>query len=229
MVTTSAEDPSSSASLSKGVRILYGVLDLLTAGVAAALAVVLWTANPVWIVVLWAWVAFLVGSAIGLFAGTRMGRLAARAAAVFQLGLMGVLIFVILASVAFLWGVYGQIGTGIAAALLLVFAIILEFMGLLPVFKLRALGLFERTPSANTLENHHRGRTRAGARCCDLLWNDLCEREVRHLGADACGKSATRWRATYWRPQLAVSDLRLPRIPAGRTIVGSFARIARET
>jgi hypothetical protein len=50
----------------------------------------------------------------------------------------------ILSSVAYLWGIYGQVGVGVSVVLLLVLAVLFEVMGLLPVFKLYFLGTTER-------------------------------------------------------------------------------------
>ncbi len=122
---------------------LFGVLDLLTGVAALALLSVLWSASWVWPAALSVWAALLLVSAFGLFAGSRWGRTAARVAAIYQLGFLIVLIIGILSSAAYLRGVYGQIGVGIAAALLLILALLIELMGLLPIFKLRHLGLTE--------------------------------------------------------------------------------------
>lgn len=130
---------------SRRMCVIFGVLDLITAAAVTGLASVLWTANALWTVGLWVWASLLVASAIGLFLGSRAGRFAARVAAIYQLSFLLVIVVSILASVAHLWGLYGQIGVGISAALLLMLAIAFEVVGVLPVFKLRALGLTEGT------------------------------------------------------------------------------------
>lgn len=130
---------------SQAIRITYGILDLLTASAVAFLARILWSGSSWWTAALWLWAGLLVVSAIGLFQGRRWGRFAARFAALYQLGFLAVLIAGVLASVAYLWGLYGEVGTGIAALLLLILAVLIEVIGLLPIFKLRAIGVFERS------------------------------------------------------------------------------------
>lgn len=129
---------------------VFGALDLITGVAVLALLWVLWSASWVWPVALAVWAALLLVSAAGLFVGSRWGRTAARVAAFYQLGFLVVLIIGILSSAAYLWGVYGQIGVGIAAALLLVLALLIEVMGLLPIFKLRRLGLTETSASGGS-------------------------------------------------------------------------------
>lgn len=129
---------------SRRIRVVLGIFDLITGAAVASLASVLWSANVLWTIGLWVWAALLVASATGLFLGSKAGRFAARAAAIYQLSFLLVIVIAILSSVAHLWGLYGQIGVGISAALLLMLAIAFEVVGLLPVFKLRALGLTEQ-------------------------------------------------------------------------------------
>jgi hypothetical protein len=128
---------------SRAIRITYGILDLVTAAAVAFLARILWSGSSWWPAALWLWVGLLVASAIGLFHGSRRGRFVARLAAFYQLGFLAVLVVGFLASVTYLWGLYGEIGTGIAALLLLILAVLFEVMGLLPIFKLRAIGVVE--------------------------------------------------------------------------------------
>jgi len=112
------------------------------------MARVLWTSGSFWSVALWVWACVLLASAIGLLSATRAGRFAARLAAVYQLGFLGVLIVGLLSSVAYLWGLYGEVGTGIAVVLLVILALLFEVVGLLPIFTLRSIGMFERAPRA---------------------------------------------------------------------------------
>ncbi|MGD8825214.1 MAG: hypothetical protein PVI24_09555 [Myxococcales bacterium] len=125
------------------IRIAYGVLDLVTAAAVAFLARILWSGSSWWPAALWLWFGLLVLSAIGLFHGGRWGRFMARLASFYQLGFLAVLIGGFVASVTYLWGLYGEVGTGIAALFLLILAVLLEVMGLLPIFKLRAIGVLE--------------------------------------------------------------------------------------
>ncbi len=128
---------------SRRTVILFAVLDLCTAVGVLGLVRILWSSTSFWHVLLGIWAALLVASAIGLSSGKRWGRQVARVAALYQLGFLALLVAAILSSVAYLWGIYGQIGVGVSVALLLVLALLFELMGLLPVFKLRALGLTE--------------------------------------------------------------------------------------
>lgn len=130
---------------------MFGALDLLTAAAVVGFTSILWSSSAFWPVALGIWAVLLVSSAIGLFTGTRAGRVLARVAAFYQLGFLAAVVVGVLSSVSYLWGIYGQIGVGVSVALLAVLAILFEVMGLLPVFKLRALGLSE-------------GRTSTGAK-----------------------------------------------------------------
>ena len=124
-------------------RITFGVLDLVSAGAVFGTMKVLWSASAAWPIALGVWGGLLVASAIGLFSGTRTGRFLARLAAAYQLGFLLVLVVGILSSVAYLSGIYGQVGVGVAVVLLLILALLLELIGLLPIFKLRSIGVLE--------------------------------------------------------------------------------------
>ena len=130
------------------MRVFYGLLDLLSAAAVGGMIGVLWTGSGFWPVAMGVWAGLLLGSAIGLFSGTRAGRFAARLAAIYQLAFLGVLVVGLLSSVAYLWGLYGEVGTGIAVLLLMILALLIEVVGLLPMFKLRSIGVFERQPHA---------------------------------------------------------------------------------
>lgn len=132
------------ATPSRRTSIIFAVLDLCTAVAVLGLARILWSSTSLWHVLLGVWAALLVASALGLLSGKRIGRVLARVAAFYQLGFLAVAIASILSSVAYLWGIYGQIGVGVSVALLVVLALLFEVVGLLPVFKLRALGFAER-------------------------------------------------------------------------------------
>ncbi|MEM7138365.1 MAG: hypothetical protein AAF500_17430 [Myxococcota bacterium] len=128
---------------------VFGVLDLVTAAAVLGLMRILWSSSEVWHVALGVWAALLLLSAVGLFSGTRTGRVFARVASFFQLGFLAALVLGVLSSVAYLWGVYGQIGQGVSVVMLLLLGLMFEFMGLLPVFKLRSLGMSEGRSSAH--------------------------------------------------------------------------------
>ncbi|MGB8328600.1 MAG: hypothetical protein WCE62_00625 [Polyangiales bacterium] len=143
-------EPTAEASAPRERFVVFGVLDLVTGLAVIGLMRLLLSANPLWPIALGVWATLLLISAMGLFAGTGWGLTAARVAAVYQLAFLVVLIIGILSSAAYLWGVYGQIGVGVAVALLLVLALLLEVAGLLPVFKLRRLGLTARSLTARS-------------------------------------------------------------------------------
>ena len=124
-------------------RVIFAVLDLLSAAAVLGTMKVLWSASALWPMALGVWAASLLASAIGLLTGTRTGRFFARLAAVYQLGFLLVLTVGILSSVAYLSGIYGQVGVGVAVVLLLILALLLELMGLVPIFKLRSIGVLE--------------------------------------------------------------------------------------
>lgn len=166
---------------SRRVRLVFASFDLITAVAVMGLASVLWSANVLWIVGLWVWAALLVASAIGLFVDSRTGRFVARLAAIYQLSFFLVIVVSILGSVAHLWGLYGQIGIGIAAALLLVLAVVFEVVGLLPVFKLRAFGVTERA------------MTRRGAKVVAVSVFAICVATLLHLGAVKAHASLPAW------------------------------------
>ncbi|MEM9730170.1 MAG: hypothetical protein AAF997_16445 [Myxococcota bacterium] len=129
---------------SRRASIVFGVLDLLTAAAVVGFMSILWSSSSFWPIALGIWAVLLVGSAIGLFSGSAAGRVVARLASFYQLGFLAAVVVGVLSSVSYLWGIYGQIGIGVSVALLAILALLFEIMGLLPVFKLRALGLSER-------------------------------------------------------------------------------------
>jgi hypothetical protein len=131
------------APLTQRASIVFGALDLLTAAAVFGLMRILWSSTSFWQVALGIWAVLLVASAIGLFSGTRAGRIVGRFAAFYQLGFLAVVVIGVLSSVAYLWGIYGQIGMGVSVALLIVLALLFEVVGLLPIFKLRSLGISE--------------------------------------------------------------------------------------
>ena len=149
-VSSHQSDPVAEPNSPRHRFVVFGVLDLITGLAVLGLAKLLWSATPLWPIALGVWATVLLVSAVGLLSGARWGLTAARAAALYQLGFLVVLTIGILASAAYLWGVYGQIGVGVAVALLLILAILFEVVGLLPVFKLRRFGLTARPPETRS-------------------------------------------------------------------------------
>ena len=146
MNASSSSSPAGPRQPSTRERVFYGVLDLVSAAAVGTLVGVIWSGSWFWPAALSVWAGLLFASALGLFSGSRAGRFAARLAAVYQLGFLGVLIVGLLSSAAYLWGLYGEVGIGIAVVLLMILALLIEVVGLLPIFKLRSIGVFERQP-----------------------------------------------------------------------------------
>lgn len=148
MSASSSSSPPGPKQPSTRARVFYGLLDLVSAAAVATMVRVLWSGSWFWPVAMSVWAGLLLASAVGLFSGSRAGRFAARLAAVYQLGFLGVLIAGLLSSAAYLWGLYGEVGIGIAVVLLMILALLIEVVGLLPIFKLRSIGVFEQQPRA---------------------------------------------------------------------------------
>jgi hypothetical protein len=81
----------------------------------------------------------LAGGGAGLVAGARWGRTLARVACWALLLFSAVVVALLVASSAYLRGVYGPLGQGMAVMTLLVAALVIEAFALLPLFQLRAL------------------------------------------------------------------------------------------
>lgn len=81
----------------------------------------------------------LAASGVGLIAGVRFGRTLARVACWMLLAFSAVVVALLVASSAYLHGIYGPLGKGMAMLTLLVAALVLEAFALLPLFQLRAL------------------------------------------------------------------------------------------
>jgi hypothetical protein len=81
-------------------------------------------------------VTLLVFAGAGLIGGAKWGRTLARAVAWLQLAYAVVLIGLLLASAAYLKGVYADIGRGMAALCLVAVALIVEAVALWPIFLL---------------------------------------------------------------------------------------------
>jgi hypothetical protein len=124
---------------SAGVK-LYGALDL---GFAAFYAWVGFSLAPgrslAFNLALGFLCALLAAAGVGLLLGARWGRAAAIAASALLLGFAAVLITLLVSSSAYLGGIYGAVGQGMAAVCLAVAALVLEACALLPLFQLRFL------------------------------------------------------------------------------------------
>lgn len=83
--------------------------------------------------------ALLVAGGIGLLADARWGRRLATVACWALLAFAAVVVVLLVASSAYLRGIYGPLGKGMAVMTLAVAALVIEGFALLPVFQLRAL------------------------------------------------------------------------------------------
>ena len=81
----------------------------------------------------------LAGGGVGLLLDARWGRSLARVACWVMLAFTAVVVALLVASSAYLRGVYGPLGQGMAVMTLLVAALVLEGFGILPLLQLRAL------------------------------------------------------------------------------------------
>ena len=78
-------------------------------------------------------------SGIGLLVDARWGRTLAHVACWALLAFAAVVVLLLVVSSAYLRGVYGPLGQGMAVMTLLVAALVVEGFALLPLFQLRAL------------------------------------------------------------------------------------------
>jgi len=76
---------------------------------------------------------------VGLLAGARWGRRAAIAASLVLLAFAAAVIVALVMSAAYLRGIYGALGVGMAAVSLAAAALLVEVFALLPLFQLRFL------------------------------------------------------------------------------------------
>jgi hypothetical protein len=129
--------------ISKRRRIVFAVLDLVTAAGVGILLKIGWTSSTLFLVLAGLLVLLLVASAVGLIVGKKWGRWLARIASFYQLGLLLLLILAVVFGASYLWGLYGSVGTGAALIFIVIAALLIEALGLLPLFKLRALGFCE--------------------------------------------------------------------------------------
>jgi hypothetical protein len=83
--------------------------------------------------------ALLAAAGAGLVAGARWGRAVAVAASALLLAFAVVVIAGLVASSAYLSGIYGSLGQGMSVLVLLAAALVVEAFALLPLFQLRFL------------------------------------------------------------------------------------------
>lgn len=119
---------------------LYGALDLAFAALYAWVGFVLAPGRSLpFNVALGVICALLAVGGVGLVAHARWARPAAIAASVALLVFSALVIILLVASSAYLRGVYGALGQGMAVLTLVVAALVLEAFALLPLFQLRFL------------------------------------------------------------------------------------------
>jgi hypothetical protein len=83
--------------------------------------------------------ALLAAGGVGLIAGARWSRAVAMVACALLLAFAAVVIVLLVMSSAYLRGIYGPLGQGMAVMSLLVAALVVEAFALLPLFQLRFL------------------------------------------------------------------------------------------
>lgn len=117
--------------------------------------------QPGFTVALGAVVALLATAGVALILRTRWARLVAFVAQTVLLLFAATCVLLLLASAAYLRGIYGALGTGMAALTLVAAALVVELCGLLPLFQLRML----LTPAVQALLEERAGARRdAGAK-----------------------------------------------------------------
>ena len=119
---------------------LYGSLDVAFAALYAWFGFVLTPGRSTTFNAALALVCILLAVAgVGLVADARWSRRLATVACWVLLAFSAVVIILLVASSAYLRGIYGPLGTGLATITLLVAALVIEFFAILPVLQLRAL------------------------------------------------------------------------------------------
>lgn len=132
-------DEEATASVRSGLR-LHGTLDLLFAALHGWLGFVVAPGRAAWWnILLAAIVGLLAAAGMGLLAGARWGRAVALVAQAALAAFCLVVVALLVASAAYLRGIYGPVGQGMALATLLVAALVVEVSGLLPWFQIRFL------------------------------------------------------------------------------------------
>ena len=119
---------------------LYGALDVAFAALYAWFGFVLTPGrSPTFNLALALVCLLLAGGGVGLLVGAPWGRRLARVACWLLLAFAGVVVILLIASSAYLRGVYGPLGKGMALITLAVAALVIEAFAILPVLQLRAL------------------------------------------------------------------------------------------
>jgi hypothetical protein len=119
---------------------LYGALDVAFAALYAWFGFVLTPGRSTTFNLALAVVCLLLaGGGTGLVVGAPWGRTLARVACWALLAFSAVVVLLLVVSSAYLRGVYGPLGQGMAVMTLLVAALVIEGFALLPLFQLRAL------------------------------------------------------------------------------------------
>jgi hypothetical protein len=119
---------------------LYGALNLLFAGLYAYFGYAVGHGRSLaFNLALGGVCALLVVAGVGLLAQAKWGRAVAIVASAVLLAFATVTVILLVASAAYLKGVYGALGQGIAVVSLLIAALVVEGLALLPIFELRFL------------------------------------------------------------------------------------------
>ena len=119
---------------------VYGALDVAFAALYAWFGFVLTPGrSPTFNLALALVCLLLAGGGVGLVVGASWGRRLARVACWALLAFSAIVVLLLVVSSAYLRGVYGPLGQGIAVMTLLVAALVVEGFALLPLFQLRAL------------------------------------------------------------------------------------------
>jgi hypothetical protein len=119
---------------------LYGALDVAFAALYAWFGFVLTPGRSTTFNLALAVVCLLLaGGGTGLVVVAPWGRMLARVACWALLAFSAVVVLLLVVASAYLRGVYGPLGQGMAVMTLLVAALVIEGFALLPLFQLRAL------------------------------------------------------------------------------------------
>jgi hypothetical protein len=136
---TASRGPAATEVQSRAMR-LYGALDLAFATLYAWIGFVLTSSrSTAFNLALGLICVMLTVAGVGLLLRARWGRVAAIAASALLLLFSAVVIVLLVASSAYLRGIYGALGQGMAVLTLVLAALVLEAFALLPLFQLRFL------------------------------------------------------------------------------------------
>ncbi len=120
--------------------IVYGVLDLLVAGLYVYIFIALVPSrSALYTTIAMALCALLAAGGVGLISGAAWGRKVAAVASGVWLLACAVLIVLLVSSAAYLHGIYNGVGQAGAAIGLLIAALSIEAVGLLPALQLAHL------------------------------------------------------------------------------------------